>query len=120
MPWIPEGGSDAAGSGRQSPGWYSPTMKSAYELALEQLEKQGIERPREGNLDEATRERMAEIRSKAQAELAELEILHRDAVRALGDPTVLTEAEEEYRRERQRIEERRDARLQKLRAEAVD
>lgn len=90
-------------------------MKSAYELALERLEKQGIERPREEALDDATRERIAEARSKAQAELAELEIMHRDRSGRGVDLEAAGEAEEEYLHERRRIEERRDRELEKLR-----
>ncbi len=96
--------------------WYSAVMKSAYELALERLEQQGIDRPREAALDDATRERMAEVRSKAQADLAELEILHRDQMKRLADPTAAARSEQEYLVERRRIEERRDQRLDKLRA----
>ena len=89
-------------------------MKSAYELALERLEKQGIERPDEDALDDATRERMAEVRSKAQAELAQLEILHRS--RLAEDPVAAAKAEEEYLIDRRRIEERRDRQIETLRS----
>jgi hypothetical protein len=91
-------------------------MKSAYELALERLEKQGIDRPDEGALDDATRERIAEVRNKAKAELAELEIMHRDRTREAADPVAAAKAEEEYLLDRRRIEERRDSKLEKLRA----
>ncbi len=90
-------------------------MKSAYELALERLEKQGIERPREEALDDATRARMAEVRNKAKAELAQLEILHRDRLKSQSDPAAAAQSEQEYLLERRRIEERRDRDLQKLR-----
>ncbi len=91
-------------------------MKSAYELALERLEKQGIEPPRQDALDDDTRERMAEVRSKAGADLAQLEILHRDGKRKQGDPVEALKADEEYLVERRRIEERREAQLEKLRS----
>lgn len=90
-------------------------MKSAYELALERLEQQGIERPREEALDDSTRERMAEVRSKAKAELAQLEILHRDRAGGAADPVAAAKDEEEYLLERRRVEERRDRELEKLR-----
>lgn len=90
-------------------------MKSAYELALERLEQQGIERPREEALDDATRERIAEVRAKAKAALAELEILHRDRQRGGVELEAAGKAEEEYLVERRRIEERRDRELEKLR-----
>ncbi len=91
-------------------------MKSAYELALERLEKQGIEPPRDEALDEETRERMAEVKRKAKAELAQLEILHRDRSQAPGDPAAAAQAEQDYLLERRRIEERRDRELEKLRS----
>ena len=90
-------------------------MKSAYELALERLEKQGIERPREEGLTEEKREQIAEIRRQAEAKLAELEILHRDSLRRAVDPAKRQEAEEDYVRERRRMEEDRDRKIAKLR-----
>lgn len=94
-------------------------MKSAYELALERLEGQGIERPREEGLSDELRRQAQEIRSRAEARLAELEILHRDRLRKLDDPAQRQEEEDEYLRQRQRIEEERDRKLAKLRAEAA-
>jgi hypothetical protein len=89
-------------------------MKSAYELALERLEKQGIERPREEALPAETLEKIAEARRQAEAKLAELEILHRDSLRK-GDPYKQQEAEDNYVRERRRIEDDRDRKIEKLR-----
>jgi hypothetical protein len=88
-------------------------MKSAYERALERLDEKGIERP--GDLDEATRERIAEVRRKAKADLANLEILHRQQRRAQPDPHEARRSEEEYAAERRRLEERRDAAIARLR-----
>jgi hypothetical protein len=93
----------------------SSGMKSAYELALERLEKQGIERPREEGLSEPVREQVAEARRQAEAKLAELEILHRDRLRKAHDPAKRQEEEEDYVRERRRIEEDRDRKIAKLR-----
>jgi hypothetical protein len=90
-------------------------MKSAYELALERLERQGIERPREEALGEEVRERMAEARRQAEAKLAELEILHRNRLKDLWDPAKRQEEEDDYVRERRRIEADRDRKLDKLR-----
>jgi hypothetical protein len=88
-------------------------MKSAYELALERLEKQGIERPREEAHSAETLEKIAEVRRQAEAKLAELEILHKDRLRK--DPMKRQEEEEDYVRERRRIEEDRDRKMEKLR-----
>jgi len=90
-------------------------MKSAYELALERLEKQGIERPREEGLTEEKREQIAEIRRQAEAKLAELEILHRNRLKTVHDPVKRQEDEEEYVRERRRIEDDRERKVARLR-----
>ena len=90
-------------------------MKSAYELALEKMESQGIDRPDE-SFSNAVRERVAEARSQAEAKLAELEILHRGKIDAIVDPAERERAEGEYRDERRRIEERRDRKIDELRA----
>ena len=89
-------------------------MKSAYELALERMEKQGIGRPREEALGEEVLQKIAEARRQAEAKLAELEILHRDRLRKV-DPVKRQEEEEEYVRERRRIEDDRDRKIEKLR-----
>ncbi|RMH21018.1 MAG: hypothetical protein D6696_06705 [Acidobacteria bacterium] len=92
-------------------------MKSAYELALERLQAQGIEPPREDALDDATRAAMAEVRRKAKAKLAELEIMHRQRLREI-DPAARREEEEGYQRERRRIEDECERRLAELRRAA--
>ena len=61
-------------------------IKSAYDLALERLEADGIDKPREEDLDPAILERISEIRNKTEAKLAELEILHRDQRASAADP----------------------------------
>jgi len=93
-------------------------MKSAYELALERLEKQGIERPREETFSDDLREQIAEARRKAEARLAELEILHQNRLKTLYDPAKRQEEEEEYRRERRRIEDQREQKIEELRGKA--
>jgi hypothetical protein len=89
-------------------------IKSAYELALERLDAQGIDRPREEALTPETRERIAEVRRQAEAKLAELEILHRDKMKDLADPAKAEEQDDYYRRERRRIESDRDDKVAKL------
>lgn len=94
----------------------APKMKSAYELALERMERQGIERPREDAVTDETREAIDQARRRAEAKLAELEILHRDRLKKLADPAAREEEEKEYRAERQRIEAERERKIEKLRA----
>lgn len=93
----------------------SSGMKSAYELALEKMESRGIERPREDSLSDDIRAQMAEVRRRAEAKAAELEILHRDRLAKLGDPAQWQEERDEFQRERQRIEEDRDRKIARLR-----
>ena len=90
-------------------------MKSAYELALERMEKQGIERPREESFGDELREKIAETRRKAEAKIAELEILHKNSLKSVYDPAKRQEDEEAYHRERRRIEEDRDRKIEELR-----
>ena len=93
-------------------------MKSAYELALERLDQQGIDRPREEGLDTSIREEIAEIRSRTQASLAKLEILLRDRLQSLHDPVDRAAAQREYAIDRQRLEDQRDQKIEKLRTDS--
>lgn len=93
-------------------------MKSAYELALERLEKEGIERPKAENLSEEVRRQIAEIRQKAEAELAQLEILHRNRLKTQHDPEKRQQEQDDYVLERRRVEEQRDRKIERLRREA--
>jgi hypothetical protein len=93
-------------------------MKSAYELALERMEKQGIERPREETFSDEARELIAEARRKAEASLAELEILHKNRLKTMYDPAKRQEEEEEYLRDRRRIEDQRERKVEELRGKA--
>lgn len=91
-------------------------IRSAWEVALERLEDQGIEGPASDRISEEDRERIAQIRQEAEAKIAELEILHRDRLRGADSPAAREEEKEDYRRERQRIEERRDREIEKIRS----
>ncbi|MDX1502226.1 MAG: hypothetical protein R3325_07670 [Thermoanaerobaculia bacterium] len=92
-------------------------LKSAYELALERLASEGIAAPDRAALSDDTRARIAEARRKAEARLAELEIQFARKRRELDDPAALAQAEEEYRIDCRRIEERREAEIRKLRSD---
>jgi hypothetical protein len=106
-----------AGGGSSKPPEKAPGMKSAYELALERMEQQGIDRPREESLTADARAAVAEARQQAEAKLAEIEILHRDRMKGLYDPAKRDEEEQTYRLERRRIETERDRKIDKLRGE---
>ena len=82
--------------------------KSAYELAMERLTAQdraaGIEKH---PLTDAQKKGIAELRQKAKASLAELEILRAKSItEAMGDPEKLVEIDEHYEVDRKRIESR--------------
>lgn len=91
-------------------------MKSAYDLALERLERQGIEKPRDEALTPEIREQIAELRNQSEAKLAELEILFRDSIKQAEDPTARAKAEEEYAEERRRVEARCNRDIERLRS----
>lgn len=93
-------------------------MKSAYQLALERLERDGIERPREDALSPEIRQQMEEIRQRAEAKLAELEILHRGRRTSATATAGRDKSEQDYRAERERIESKRDRDIERLRAQA--
>ena len=89
-------------------------MKSAWERALEKLDDAGIDRPDPDSLSADQREQMDEIRSRAEAQLAELEIMFEKArSQATGEQSA--EVEANYRRDRERIESKRDRELDRVR-----
>ena len=83
-----------------------PPLKSAYELAMERLRSRdreaGIEEPKP--LTARQKKQIAELRRKAQARLAELEILHRDNLATETDPKKIAEIEEHYQTDRDRVQ----------------
>ncbi len=89
-------------------------MKSAWERALEKLDDAGIDRPDQTAVSDEAREQLNAVRSKAEAQLAELEIMFKKA-QATTDPTALEELSRNYQRDRDRIESKRDTDLQRIR-----
>lgn len=90
-------------------------MKSAYELALERLESQGIDRPNSESITDAGRAEIADIRSRAEAKMAQLEISYQQTLKNSADPVARRQEEKEYLAERRRIEEQRDAQIARVR-----
>jgi len=93
--------------------------KSAFELAMEKLREQdrqsGETTP--ATLTKKQKEEIAECRNKAKAQLAEMEILFRSTrAAAAAEPEALQKAEEEYARDRRRVEERRDAEISRIKS----
>ena len=91
-------------------------LKSAYELAMERLKKkdrdEGVEE--EKPLTSAQKAEIAELRSHAKAKLAEMEILHRKGLET-ADPAKIAEIEENYQKDRARLESRLDTDIARVR-----
>ena len=90
--------------------------KSSYELAMERLRKKDedagvISRP----LTDAQKAAIAEARNFCQAKLAEREVLHQSAMRGTMEPAERETMDADYRRECERINSERDAKIQKIR-----
>jgi hypothetical protein len=94
----------------------SNAPKSALDLALERLNaadrEAGVE---ETHLTDAQKAAIAEARSVGTSRLAEREILFKDALRKVFEPTEREKAEEEYRVDRSRIEADRDRAIERIR-----
>ena len=58
---------------------------------------------------------MAEARRKAEASLAQLQIMHRDELTSVGDPETRARLEENYLTDRRRVEVALESELAKLR-----
>jgi len=92
-------------------------LKSAYELAMERLQA----KDREAGADERkalTREQketIADLRQKAKARLAEIEILHRKELAGATDPEQLTKLEERYEIDRRRVNSRLETSVARVR-----
>jgi hypothetical protein len=94
-------------------------LKSAYELAMERLRKADAEAGVERRpVTDAQKAAIAEVRNFYEAKLAELEVLHRGQVRAMADPAERAGAEDNYRRDRERLTSDRDRKIEKIRAGA--
>ncbi len=97
----------------------SKVPKSAYEIALEKLERQDQERGEKppATLNDRQKKAIAEIRTKCDAGLAEREILFKaESEKVMADPDAIDKIEEEYARERRRLEEQRDREIAAVRA----
>jgi hypothetical protein len=90
--------------------------KSAYELAMERLRKKDAEAGIEQKpATEAQKAAINEIRSFYDAKLAEVELLHQNAMRSIFDPAEGAARDQDYRRDRERLANERDAKIEKVR-----
>ena len=92
-------------------------MKTAYELAMERLKKKDEEagiasRP----VTDAQRAQIAEIRNFYEAKLAEAQVMHQSKLQTVFDPAERETLEKEYRRERERLTDERERKIEKVRS----
>ncbi|MEY5026667.1 MAG: hypothetical protein RLZZ244_2195 [Verrucomicrobiota bacterium] len=90
-------------------------MKSAYELAMERLEKQSPS----ANLSESQKERIAEIESIAKAKIAEKELFLREQItkaQFAGELEAVVQLEQQLARETRRIQEDADLKKEAVRS----
>lgn len=95
-------------------------LKSAYELAMERLRQKDAERgEKPARLGKKEKEEIAEVRRLYQAKIAEREIRYQtDRRKAIASaaPDTLAETvqkiEEAWKRDRERLEQERDAKIE--------
>jgi len=92
------------------------TPKSAFEIAMERLKAQDRE---EGVVDtpltDAQKREIAAARQVCASQIAELEILLKDALRKTADPEARAKLEDEFQTDRRRREEDRDRAIARIR-----
>jgi hypothetical protein len=90
-------------------------MKSAFELAMERLEKSD---GKTAALTDAQKSAIAEVESKAKAKTAEIEIMFRQkhlAVLATHDPAQIQEVERQRRSELEKIHSQTEEQKERIR-----
>lgn len=88
-------------------------MKSAYELAMERLEKENPSRP---SLTDEQKKAIAEINEKYEAKIAQAKIMaDQQLVSAQGDYQTSEQIRARLREEIQKLEEERDSKKQQVR-----
>jgi hypothetical protein len=94
----------------------SDAPKSAFELAMERLRKkdaaEGVEHT---PLTDAQRSSITEARSLYESRVAERRIMHETSLRRTFDPTERETLDQEFRRDLERFEADRDAKIRKIR-----
>jgi hypothetical protein len=93
--------------------------RSAYEIAMERLRQKDVRdgvdhQPRTDEQKAA----IAEIRSLYDAKIAQAEVMHRSAVVGILDEDARIRLDEEYQRDRARLQAERDARIEKVRGDS--
>ena len=90
--------------------------KSAYELAMARLRKKDAESGAESQpLTDVQRAAIAEVRNFYEAKAAEVEVLHQSTMRRTAEPDARALFEEQYRRDRERLNSERDSKIERIR-----
>ena len=97
----------------------SDAPKSAFELVMERLKKKDADAGvADTPLTDAQRTAIAEARSVYESRVAERKIMHQSTMIKLFDPAEREEREAELRRDLERFESERDAKIRKIREQA--
>lgn len=90
--------------------------KSALELAMERLRQRDAESGAGAlHLTEDQKAEIAEVRRVYAARIAEREIMHRAKLASVWDPAERQALDEEFRRDLRRLNEERDAKIERVR-----
>ena len=90
--------------------------RSAFDLAMERLRQKDVQdgvehQPRTDEQKAA----IAEVRSLYDAKIAQADVMYRSAVVSILDETARARLDEEYQRDRARLQSDRDAKVEKIR-----
>lgn len=92
--------------------------RSALEIVMERLKKKDAESGvGEKTLTDEQRAAIAEARSLYESRVAERRIMHQSAMATTFDPAERAERESELRRDLERFESERDAKIRRIREE---
>ena len=95
----------------------SDAPKTAVELAMERLRQKDADSGLIGRSPtEQQKAAIAEARSFHASKIAEAQILHRSKLASLFDPTERSQAEDDYRRDLQRLNDDLERKIAKIRA----
>jgi hypothetical protein len=91
--------------------------KSAYELAMARLRRKDADEGVEDvPITEEQRQAISDVRQVYAARLAEREILHQSSRRKVADdPEAVEVLEQDYRRDRERVNAERDRKIEEIR-----
>jgi hypothetical protein len=90
--------------------------KSAFEIAMARLRQKDAEAGVEARqVSDGQKAEIGEIRSVYAARVAEREILHRSAIAGVWDPAERQTLEDQFRRDVQRLNEEREAKIERVR-----